>query len=63
MKYGPSAASGLSRCDPDSPSKYAAALLGREYNSKSLQQFLAHGGEVLRFWMMWDDRQSEFGER
>lgn len=31
---------GLSRSDPDSPSKFAEALLGREHNSKSLQQFL-----------------------
>ena len=54
---------GLSRSDPDSPSQYAEALLGREHNSKSLQQFLQHGGEVLRFYMLWDDRQSPFGMR
>ncbi|KAL4458717.1 hypothetical protein ABPG75_013582 [Micractinium tetrahymenae] len=55
--------SGLSRADPDSPSKYAEALLGREHNSKSLQQFLQHGGEVLRFWMVWDDRAAQYGDR
>ena len=56
-------AAGLSRADPDSPSKFAEALLGREYNSKSLQQFLQHGGEVLRFYVLWDDRQAQFGDR
>lgn len=56
-------AAGLSRADPDSPSKYAEALLGREFNSKSLQQFLQHGGEVLRFWMAWDDRAAQYGDR
>ncbi|KAL4426705.1 hypothetical protein ABPG77_004761 [Micractinium sp. CCAP 211/92] len=55
--------SGLSRADPDSPSKYAEALLGREHNNKSLQQFLQHGGEVLRFWMVWDDRAAAYGDR
>ena len=44
---------GLSRADEDSPSKFAEALLGREFNSKSLQQFLQHGDEVLRFYMLW----------
>jgi hypothetical protein len=54
---------GLSRSDPDSPSSFAEALLGREHNSKSLQQFLQHGGEVLRFYMLWDNRDVQFGER
>ncbi|KAI3436032.1 hypothetical protein D9Q98_002089 [Chlorella vulgaris] len=55
--------SGLSHSDPDSPSSFAEALLGREHNSKSLQQFLQHGGEVLRFYMLWDNRVVQFGER
>jgi hypothetical protein len=59
----PCPCAGLSRSDPDSPSKFAEALLGREHNSKALQQFLQHGGEVLRFWALWDDRAAEFGDR
>lgn len=51
LAAAPRPRAGLSRADPDSPSKFAEALLGREFNSKSLQQFLQHGGEVLRFWM------------
>ena len=54
---------GLTRSDPESPSKFAEALLGKEFNSKSLQQFLQHGGEVLRFYCLWDDRQAQYGER
>lgn len=50
LPYRP--APGLSRADADSPSKFAEALLGREFASKSLQQFLQHGGEVLRFYML-----------
>ena len=59
----PACAAGLSRSDPDSPSQYAEALLGREHNSKSLQQFLQHGGEVLRFFAVWDDRAAPYGDR
>ncbi|KAI7846107.1 hypothetical protein COHA_000368 [Chlorella ohadii] len=55
--------SGLSRSDPDSPSKFAEALLGREFNSKSLQQFLEHGGEVLRFYLLWDIPAEQGGGR
>lgn len=50
---------GLSRADADSPSNFAEALLGREFNSKSLQQFLQHGGEVLRFYLQGQGSEGE----
>ena len=59
----PHCPAGLTRSDPESPSKFAEALLGKEFNSKSLQQFLQHGGEVLRFYCLWDDRQAQYGDR
>lgn len=59
-----SRAAGLSRADEDSPSKFAEALLGKEANSKSLQQFLQHGHEVLRFYLLQDAAEGpEPGDR
>lgn len=47
--------SGLSRSDPESPTRFAEILAGRDPVSKKLQQFLAGNGAVLRFMAVWDD--------
>jgi hypothetical protein len=47
--------SGLTRADPESPSRFAEALAGRAPSDKRLQRFLAAHGRVLRFWAVWDD--------
>jgi EF-hand domain-containing protein 1 len=47
--------SGLSRTDPQSPSRFAEALLGRAPSTKKLQQFLEGNSRVLRFFAIWDD--------
>lgn len=46
--------SGLTRCDPESPSRYVETLLGRASSSKKLQQFLEHNCRVLRFFCIWE---------
>lgn len=50
--------SGLSRADPDSPSKFAEALLGKEAISKRL---VLDDAGVLRFYSVWDDRNALYG--
>jgi len=47
--------SGLRRGDPQSPTRFAEALLGRQLNTKRLQQFLEGNSRVLRFFATWDD--------
>lgn len=46
MKKG----SGLSRCDPQSPTRFAETLLGRAPSTKKLQQFLEGNSHVLRYY-------------
>lgn len=47
--------SGLTRSDPQSPTRFAEALLGRAPSTKRLQQFLEGNSRVLRYFAVWDD--------
>ncbi|KAH7619155.1 hypothetical protein Ndes2526B_g06108 [Nannochloris sp. 'desiccata'] len=47
--------SGLSRADPQSPTRYAEILMGRDPGTKKLQKFLEGNSNVLRFSAVWDD--------
>ena len=38
--------SGLSRCDPESPSRHAEALMGKAADGRKLQHFLEHHNQV-----------------
>lgn len=45
---------------------YIEARLGKPshlLNGDRLRQFLEHNKQVLRFWCIWDDRQSMYGDR
>ena len=45
----------MTRADPQSPSRFADALLGRAPSTKRLQRFLAGNSRVLRYFAVWDD--------
>lgn len=47
--------SGLSRADPQSPTRFAEILMGRDPGTKKLQKFLEGNSKVLRFSAVWDD--------
>lgn len=54
--------SGLTRTDPQSPSRFAEALLGRAPSTKRLQRFLEADRRVLRYWAVWDDPAGAGGQ-
>jgi hypothetical protein len=47
--------SGLSRADPQSPTRFAEIFMGRDPGTKKLQKFLEGNSKVLRFSAVWDD--------
>ena len=47
--------SGLSRADPESPTRFAEILMGRDPGLKRLEKFLEGNTKVLRFSACWDD--------
>lgn len=51
--------SGLSRSDPQSPSRFAESLLGRAPSTKNLQQFLTGNTKVLCFLAIFDNQVEE----
>jgi EF-hand domain-containing protein 1 len=46
--------SGLTRADPESPTRFAETLAGRAPSTKRLQAFLERSGQILRFFAIWN---------